>query len=185
MIEKTCKLCEERFEVSNYRSDSAKYCSRECKDKSLKEKYKGKNNPSWKGGRNSVEFECDWCGKNSEARQDRLDKYEHNFCSQECRGKWHKDSGLTLGKNNSQWIDGRTWKNRKSSGYGWEEKRDKALEKTGFSCEKCEKHESEISGFLNVHHIKPFEEFETTKEANKLKNLKVLCPKCHTQLHNN
>jgi len=184
--ETECANCEDtikRHEREFERSEKF-FCSTECESEYKQESLKGENNPCWRGGINSVEFECDWCGDTSTARKSRLEQYENNFCNSECRGEWHRESGLTLGKNNTEWIDGRTWQQRKASGYKWEENRNKALENADFRCSNCDRTEKEINGYLNVHHIIPFEEFDTTKEANKLKNLKVLCPKCHTSLHN-
>ena len=36
MIKKKCLICDKYFEVPNWRKDSAKYCSSQCQNKSLK-----------------------------------------------------------------------------------------------------------------------------------------------------
>jgi hypothetical protein len=38
---KTCKICKEKFEVGQYRSETALYCSRLCKGKDSSERMKG------------------------------------------------------------------------------------------------------------------------------------------------
>jgi hypothetical protein len=59
MINKTCEICGNPFQVRNYRAETAKYCSHECRHKSLigsklylfRTDRKGAESPCYKGGR--------------------------------------------------------------------------------------------------------------------------------------
>lgn len=70
-------------------------------------------------------------------------------------------------------------------GYGenWETQRMKAQERDEDECQVCElgneEHKEMYGNGLEVHHIIPFDEFESYEEANKLGNLVTVCCRCH------
>lgn len=49
-IVKTCLNCQKVFKVFGYRKNTAKYCSRKCKDEHQKIILKGRSNPYYKNG---------------------------------------------------------------------------------------------------------------------------------------
>lgn len=71
-------------------------------------------------------------------------------------------------------------------GRNWEEQREAALERDGWECDECGmSHGEHISKYglgLNVHHIKPFREFDRVDRANRLENLKTVCVTCHGKI---
>lgn len=71
-ITKTCLICGKSFEVPHWRKDSAKYCSTECQNISLR------------GEPNCV---CEVCGKQFHVKPYHLHKYKHHTCSKECSNK--------------------------------------------------------------------------------------------------
>lgn len=60
----------------------------------------GKNNPSWKGGK--ITKKCDYCGKSKNVFPG--NKYNYNFCNNECRGKWQSEN--LIGKDHPAWLGG-------------------------------------------------------------------------------
>lgn len=184
-----CANCSKEMKMPDHRIRAASkfFCSGVCESEHKSENLTGENNPCWRGGRNSVEFECNYCGETDTARQKRIDNQENIFCSIECRSKWHKEAKISRGENNSQWKGGISQKSRQHSGYNWSEQREKAIQRDNGKCQECgltrkHQHEKYDTGF-NVHHIKDFLEFDSVKEANKLDNLKTLCSKCHRLEH--
>ena len=59
-------------------------------------------------------------------------------------------------------------------GANWPQQRKLALERDGHRCRTCG-----AEGLLHVHHIRPFREYTSYREANQLDNLATLCPSCH------
>lgn len=74
------------------------------------------------------------------------------------------------------------------AGYGsnWRTQRDKARERDNWECVVCGldngEHKQRYGKGLEVHHIKPFDEFESPEEANRLENLVTVCCSCHGTL---
>jgi hypothetical protein len=86
------------------------------------------------------EYECHYCGKVSKAYKSRLEASERNFCNIECRSKWHKESGIVKGKNNSSWKGGITNYEFECDYCGQESTRPKAEldnRKNNFCSRKC------------------------------------------------
>lgn len=193
MTIKTCKSCGKEFSVRNYRSDTAKFCSRACRGRwNLKnrvmpnehkignkfragkrptnaftsEQVSGSNNPRWQEG---VELECKICGSKFRMkpwllRQNGPQKY----CSKECRKIGR------IGSNNPRWVGGQTT----YRGKGWLLARKLAVIRDSGTCQSCGKF---IGESIPVHHIKPFRNIKSEEQANKLENLICLCQSCHVK----
>jgi hypothetical protein len=72
MIEVVCQVCETKFRVSPSRiKDGAKYCSKECRDNSLKKR---------------VNKICQTCGKEFETIPYHIKNGNGKYCSQKCFG---------------------------------------------------------------------------------------------------
>ena len=82
-----------------------------------------------------------------------------------------------VGENHPNWLGGHI----DSRGPNWQEQRQKALERDGYSCQKC----GETDGRLDVHHIIPYRYFDDYITANELDNLTTLCHSCHMHVENN
>ena len=77
LLKKVCPICGKEFEVPSWRQN-AKYCSAECKNKSL---------------RAENETTCTQCGKKFHQKKSHKDKYCKNkvyFCSRECFAEYKK-----------------------------------------------------------------------------------------------
>ena len=81
---------------------------------------------------------------------------------------------------------------RRDYGPNWETQRRKARRRDGFHCQMCGVSEDELGRELDVHHKRPFREFEYDPTdptradryllANALDNLISLCPTCHRRV---
>jgi len=77
------------------------------------------------------------------------------------------------------------WKGGEDIVYGknWLQQRKAALERDGYSCQRCGMTQKEHIGMyemdLHVHHITPAAEFDDHNERNKLTNLLTVCASCH------
>ena len=63
---------------------------------------------------------------------------------------------------------------------GWKDARRKALERDDWNCQECGR-ELEAEN-AEVHHLKPYTEYDNPKEANRLENLNSLCKECHQKV---
>jgi hypothetical protein len=85
MVTKICPICNKEFQVIPCRENTAKYCSINCRQESLK------------GELNCV---CEYCGKKFHRKNYRKNKNKHNTCSKECCNKLK--ALLYSGENNHQ-----------------------------------------------------------------------------------
>lgn len=88
-VELICENCNEKYREESNREERSSYCSKECMYEANQEKYSGKGNPSWSGGK--MEHICDWCGEYFTG----IRKYngkEHAFCDKDCYGKWQSEN---------------------------------------------------------------------------------------------
>lgn len=62
-------------------------------------------------------------------------------------------------------------------GPNWKQQRAAARARDHYTCQECGKNEN--GKVFDVHHIRPFKDFDSWQEANRLENLITLCQKCH------
>jgi hypothetical protein len=175
MITLVCIVCEKSFKVSDYRKETAKYCSRKCKDKNCtiqikancqvcqkefhhissrcnKAKYCSRlcyhRSQKWRG---SKEFKCIKCNKKFMSSPSRGCK----FCTIKCRGEYQ----------------------RKTETYASFVNVRKAMKRRGLieKCEKCGY--NEVKDILGIHHK------DENRKNNKIENLMIVCPTCHSLIH--
>jgi len=173
-VTKKCLVCGTEFSVRRYRSETAKYCSRKCKNKNCTElisaicKICGKqffhissrcNKAKYCSrlcfhrsqiGRGSVEHTCLHCGKVFRDSPCKKRKY----CSKKCVNKSSIDD----------WHPKYTTVRKKMIRQGVIKK-----------CEKCGYDEN--IHILGVHHK------DGNRKNNEKINLMVLCPNCHSLIH--
>jgi 5-methylcytosine-specific restriction endonuclease McrA len=172
-----CEHCGDSFEVYPYREDSARFCSRECKDSNMAGET-GEQSRRWEGAKET--FECVECG--SEFK--RFDKQNDNkYCSKDCYNT--ASSRMFSGDGNPAWRGG-------YDGYygpNWDGQRRKAIERDQRTCQRCGKHAEDMHRSPDVHHKKRLgwfkEEYDAPEwyeKANRLENLVTLCQRCHAKI---
>lgn len=197
MINKTCEICGIQFQVKPYRAKTARFCSLRCSAKwkistrtmphahkigntfrkgkrptnaFTSEQVRGKGNPRWV---ESIKLSCSNCKNTFEIkpwimRQNRT-KTGHKFCSSKCSKEFMR------GPNDPRYVGGpKTYRGR-----GWLEARKKAVIRDMGTCQDCGRL---IGNSIPVHHIKPFRDFSTAEEANRLENLICYCQSCHMKM---
>jgi len=87
-----------------------------------------------------------------------------------------------VGENHPMWNGG-------YDGYygtSWPTQRQKALLRDQYRCQECgitdAEHRESNSRGLHVHHIMPYREFDTDREAHRLENLLAVCTACHSRI---
>lgn len=169
-----CENCGDTFEVYPYREDSARFCSRDCKDDFLAGRT-GEEAPRWEGAKET--FVCDNCG-------DEFDEYPYRndgrFCSESCYREAAKE--IFAGSGNPVWRGGRV----ENYGPNWQDRRKKALERDGYACQDCGQHADEMDRSPDVHHKtrlgwfkEEYDAPEWYEKGNRLENLVTLCQRCH------
>lgn len=189
-INVVCEQCGITFTVKDYRKDEVRFCSRSCGGKwamshrkmvnpNLKgnqhakgskslsqftsERVRGANNPKWV---EPIEAVCKQCGSVYYGKPWEFKDGRKKFCSKECRYQY-----LT-GENSPLWLGGETH----YRGKDWVKIRRIVVENQQGICADCGKF---VGVRLPVHHIKPFRQYQTAEEANRLENLIGLCQSCH------
>lgn len=174
LIDITCLYCKTIFKVKKYRKDTAKYCSRSCGGFFAREN----------GSRN-----CLICKKSFHFISCRANVAK--YCSNNCRYIAHTGKGLTeytCHHCNLKFKDSKSCK-RKYCSRACVNKSNKKIWNPAFStirkamlscgmiksCNRCGFNEN--INILGVHHI------DRDRKNNKLDNLEVLCPNCHSIEH--
>jgi len=83
----SCQQCEVGYEVKKHKSESSRFCSRECHGSWQSENRTGENSPTWEGG--EVTVECEVC--NQAFKVKRHIAKSRRFCSFECMGVKRED----------------------------------------------------------------------------------------------
>jgi 5-methylcytosine-specific restriction endonuclease McrA len=124
---------------------------------------------------------CSWCGDRLIRHKYRVESAENFFCDDECFGNWRSKN--ISGESHPNYDGGYT----DPYGENWSSIREKVINRDGKECQECkisrERHLSEKNIDLDVHHIKPRQEFiddnMSIEEANDMNNLETLCRSCH------
>jgi len=82
--------------------------------------------------------------------------------------------------NREELPEERQWLGSEGDRAGFEDQRHRALERDDWTCQKCGG--DLMKSQAQVHHIKPVRKYSNPEEANRLDNLKSLCPECHEEI---
>lgn len=145
----------------------------------------------------SHESECVQCGVKFSGIQIRktisgvnVIRVQRKTCSNKCLSEFYKSdvkrkekiSQAFIGEKHPLWAGGIS-RVRGFRGPFWQQTRKKAIKNCSDRCVVCGmkrvKHFKIYKRDFDVDHIKPFHEFESYREANKLNNLRSLCVYCH------
>lgn len=103
---------------------------------------------------------------------------KNKYCSNECRGKVHAETGhfsrFTTGELNPNRTDG-------SYAFGKSQKQ-QAFIRDNMKCCRCQADLSHKDSKYGVHHLVPRRLFESLVEADDLSNLVTLCSKDHREV---
>lgn len=151
-VTKTCLECNRPFSIPTYRSESALYCSRECKHR-----HKSELRP------------CAQCGKIISCKRAKSSQ-PRVFCSRACQ---HAYQSIHCRRENHP-----LWKNAhpRDMGTNWVSMRSAVLKRDYRTCQHCG-----ATSHLDVHHLIPARHFRTPEESNALNNLVTLCDSCHAK----
>lgn len=97
MVDIKCKYCGKTFSVSKYRKDTAKYCSRDCKDKSLIGK-EPPNKSVW------PILICEYCNERYSVPPNQAKR--SRFCSRLCQNRWIGANRKRFGQDNPMFKNG-------------------------------------------------------------------------------
>ena len=174
-VKRNCAFCgkiTERKKGKDKKLNLA-FCSRRCN-----QEYRKTHPPA--SGRDHVqykertEYNCNYCGTSVFRLSSRVKKYI--FCDIDCRLQWQRESGYISGENSPTWLGG----HEDGRGPSWRQQRRVARKRDRFTCQRCGITQKEIGKALDVHHIKPWRDFDGDwKTANHLDNLISLCNSCH------
>lgn len=93
-ITNSCEWCGDDYEVVPARSDTRRFCSRDCFTEwiqSSSEQFTGENAPRY----SKTEVSCHHCGTKFLCAPYRLEAYENVFCGKECRQAWFSKEAPT------------------------------------------------------------------------------------------
>jgi len=176
-----CKYCGKHFDERNVTDRATnEFCSNDCM-----RKYRAQN---------KIQY-CIICGQAffpftfEKSKNTTILDTTIVTCSDKCKEELHQRneelrrdriSAAFTGRKHPNWQGGRN----RYRGENWAMQRRLARIRDNFSCQRCGLNKKQIKkkygGFPDVHHIKPYYEFNNDWEtANKLENLVCLCPSCH------
>lgn len=154
-----CLNCDKEFRVPSAKG-TRKFCTQTCSNQ-----YNQRHDPS-----KISTFVCRWCGKEFGEWTYR----RPTICSNQCRSEY----GASIRAN--QLYKGGGVRDR---GIGWKKQAGLARKRDNYTCQVCGRNGWKDHFRVNVHHIKPYREFDGDyKKANHLSNLISLCPSCHPKV---
>jgi 5-methylcytosine-specific restriction endonuclease McrA len=180
-----CDWCGDSTEkhAVNYEKNERAFCTPSCHGEWISEHNTGENNPRFNP---DLTVSCEWCGKEHQKSQNKIERNEKHFCSMNCRGEWQSEN--RRGRNHPRWIEDN---NRISYGGYWEKQRKKRLKRDSHECVVCgksnEQHKMDHGKGLDVHHITKARKFLREDgsidegKAHRLENLITLCISCHSR----
>lgn len=115
----------------------------------------------WRNKSGTTKTICKICGKERKFKASEIRRGQRVYCGFECYNRDRCGISTTHKR-------GRSWKKQ----------REKSLKRDNYICRLCSRTPAEV-----VHHIIPYKDFESHKEANKLNNLISLCHDCHVQTY--
>jgi hypothetical protein len=151
---KKCPACQKEFAPKRREQI---YCSKACHNRPTRE-----------------DRTCEICGKVFTAKPAEIKEGHGRFCSRQCFGAWC--SAVRVGEDHPSWKGGGS----EYYGSNWQTQRRAARRRDGNTCQRCGVTSEQTGKSMDVHHIKRFRSFESSKEANQLSNLVCLCHTCHS-----
>lgn len=153
------------------------FCNLKCRGEWQSENNQGENHPNWTC---TEIFKCDYCGKEkARPRWWAKREQEYRFCNSQCMGEYYK---RFTGDARYNWRGGGVY----YYGPNWPKQSEKTRERDNHRCCYCGITQKKARRKLDVHHIKPLQDFnyipdenENYKQANTLTNLITLCQSCH------
>jgi len=151
-----CPVCGEDFyrPPSEIKNDHPT-CSKECAYKLRSQK-------------GHVEVKCSNCEKLFDRHKYRVERNQHNFCDQQCKGEFYSQ------EDHPRWTGGRSRFFDTSSGEAWVRA---VMERDENECQDCGSTEN-----LVAHHIKRRDECSHF-EKYAVWNGVTLCQECHAERH--
>lgn len=128
-----------------------------------------------------VEVTCAHCASEISVVRSRAEANERLFCDRACYrmdlAERRQRAATWEGEDNPQWRGGVDV----SGHYGpdWKRARRAALERDGYTCQRCRVSIDELDRPMEVHHVRPIRTFGNPSDAHALDNLVTLCRRCH------
>ena len=173
-----CDSCNKDLEltVSRFNRSERHFCSVKCMGEGESLFNTGINSKNWKGG--EIQYSCDICGKDSSGCKAEYQRYQHHYCSIEC-----KDKGQTVfysgtkAKLYNEDISEVTRESERMSNENvqW---RKQVFDRDKYTCKCCG---LTNSGDLNAHHLNGYH-WDIENRYN-IDNGVTLCEVCHKDFH--
>lgn len=166
-VKHICEECKEEFLA--WKCQNKKFCSNRCRIKVLHRETPDKR-------KTGKLFVCEFCKDNFYVAKWKSNINKGKYCSKKCY--WKDKPNKVSGKNNFQYIDGRTKNYSKAFYYSgeWRNLRKEIYKRDKWTCNDCGKK----GGELHAHHIISIGK---CKDGLDKSNIITLCRKCHTKRH--
>lgn len=166
-----CAYCGDEISRRPYRIDNVEnvFCDNGCQGKWVSENVTGKDHPKW----SKVKKSCEICGDTFWAYKSHAER--RTCCSNECKNVWQSRNFSR--DNHPRWKGGPI----KYRGYDFLAIKEKVLKRDQHRCQVCRATVADLGQEPDVHHIKPYREFEDSEKANDMNNLISLCRSCHNK----
>lgn len=178
-IDRECAWCGDTVSVfpSARGKNKRVFCSdSDCYGKWQSENRTKENNPTYAGGK--VTVECVVCGGEKEVFPYRIEQHSVFYCSTDCESEYRSSQ---TGPDSTRWEGGYL-----NYGEGWNDrKKERVRERDDYVCQHpgCtitnEEHKERVGKSLAVHHIQPARSFDDAERRNDMENLITLCMTHH------
>jgi hypothetical protein len=173
-----CEVCNTVVERTPSEINEKTFCSWECRSEYLS----GKEQPDElvekraAAQRDKVKVECDYCGEAFLRTPKRVEKFEHQYCDRECKGKHHSEK--FSGSSHPRWSGGAAgidFIRKHIRDEGWQQTAERVRKEYERTCQMCGSKPSDRDRALDVHHIVPLVAGGTNADGVLL----PLCFDCH------
>ena len=177
-VEVPCAECGAAVLMDRHRISVSErhFCNYDCHARYRSRTARGAKSPGWRGG--PLELTCRECGKRfKRARSQQRSALA--FCSSHCAAIFR--CSTLRGANHPWWRGGRA-QSRRYYGPNWRRQRALVLRRDRHCCRVCGTSKRDLGREPDVHHIRPFDDCPSWREANQTDNLICLCTSCHNRL---